>query len=81
MVLNWAFQRRGFEAILDDRGARKCAQVHGIPCRGTLGVILAAKRSDLIPAAKLLCDQLVQAGLLIEPALLSDALRLVGESG
>lgn len=81
MVLNWAFQRRGFEAILDDRAARKCAQVHGIPYRGTLGVILAAKRSGLIPAAKPLCDQLVQAGLLIEPALLSDALRLVGESG
>lgn len=78
-VLNRAMRQRSFEAILDDRAARKCAQIQGIPCRGTLGVILAAKRQGLIPAAKPLCEQVVRAGLLIEPALLQGALRLVGE--
>lgn len=28
-VLTWAIQHPGFEAILDDRAARKCAIVHG----------------------------------------------------
>ncbi len=78
-VLNWAFQRRAFEAILDDRAARKCALILSIPYRGTLGVILAAKKQGLIPAAKLLCDQVVAAGLLIDRTVLSGALSLVGE--
>lgn len=78
-VLSWAFHRRDYEVILDDRAARKCAQVHGIPYRGTLGVILAAKKRGLISEARPLCEQIVQAGLLIDASLLQGALRLVGE--
>lgn len=78
-VLNWACQRRQFEAILDDRAARKCALIQRIPYRGSLGVILAARKQGLIPAAKPLCDQIVEAGLLIDPAVLQGALSLVGE--
>ena len=78
-VLNWASQRRTFEAILDDRAARKCALIHRIPYRGTLGVILAAKKAGLIPAAKPVCNQIVEAGLRIDASVLQGALRLVGE--
>jgi predicted nucleic acid-binding protein len=78
-VLNWASQRNGFEAILDDRAARKCAVIQRIPYRGTLGVILAAKKRNLIPAAKPLCDQIIKAGLLIDATVLRGALALVGE--
>jgi predicted nucleic acid-binding protein len=78
-ALNWACQRPGFEAILDDRAARKCALIQRLPYRGTLGVILAAKKQGLIPAAKPLCDQVVKAGLLIDQTLLQSALGLVGE--
>lgn len=78
-VLNCAAQQRGFEAILDDRAARKCALIQRIPCRGTIGVILAAKKRGLIPAAQPVCDQVVQAGLLIDPSVLQGALGLVGE--
>jgi predicted nucleic acid-binding protein len=78
-VLTWAFTNRMFEAIVDDRAARKCARVQGIPVRGTLGVILTAKSRGLIPAAKPLCAQVVQAGLRIEPAILAGALKLVRE--
>jgi len=78
-VLNWAFHQRDFEAILDDRAARKCAQVHGIPYRGTLGIILAAKKRGLIRAARPVCEKIVEAGLLIEGSLLEKALMLVGE--
>ncbi len=78
-VLNWACQQRDFEAILDDRAARKCALIQRIPYRGTIGVILAAKKQGLISAAKPVCDQVVQADLLIDPAILRGALGLVGE--
>lgn len=78
-MLNWAFSQREFEAILDDRAARKGALVHRIPCRGTIGVILAARKQRLIAAAKPVCDQIVQAGLLLDPVVLQGALSLVGE--
>jgi predicted nucleic acid-binding protein len=37
-VLSWAHEHGDFEAILDDRAARKCAVIERIPVRGTLGV-------------------------------------------
>lgn len=79
MVLTWAFLNPRFEAILDDRAARKCALVQGIPFRGTIGVILAARRNSVISAAKPVCDDLVRSGLLIDATVLREALRLVGE--
>jgi predicted nucleic acid-binding protein len=78
-VLTWALQHSDCEAILDDRAARKCALVNGIPVRGSIGVILAARKRRLIPAAKPVLDDLVRAGLFIEDSLLREALRLVGE--
>ena len=45
----------------------------------TLGVIVAAKVRGLIPAARPVCDAVVQAGLLIRPAVLRDALKLLDE--
>ncbi|MBI5685781.1 MAG: DUF3368 domain-containing protein [Verrucomicrobia bacterium] len=78
-VLNWVRQHPDFEAILDDRAARKCAHVHNLSVRGTLGVILAAKVRRLLPAAKPVCMELVRAGFHIQPTLLSESLRLVGE--
>jgi len=78
-VLSWAHQHRGFEAILDDRAARKCATVERIPVRGTLGVIIAAKVRGLIPSARAVCESIVNAGLRVHPNVLRDALRLVGE--
>jgi predicted nucleic acid-binding protein len=78
-VLDWACRHRDFEAVLDDRAARKCAGIQRIAYRGTLGVILAARKHGLIPAAKPVCEQVVQAGLLIDPVVLRGALGLVGE--
>lgn len=78
-VLNWVFQHPDFEAILDDRAARKCASVYDLRLRGTLGVVLAARVRHLIPAAKPVCIELIQAGFHIEPALVRESLQLVGE--
>ena len=77
-VLNWVFHHPDYEAILDDRAARKCARILGIEYRGTLGVVLAAKQRGLIPEARPVFDELIRAGLLVERALVQGALRLVG---
>ena len=51
----------------------------GIPTRGTLGVSVAAKARGLIPATRSVCDAVAPAGLRIRPAVLPDALKLIGE--
>ncbi|WP_232826136.1 DUF3368 domain-containing protein [Cyanothece sp. BG0011] len=47
-VLAWGYLNKGTEIILDDLAARKCAITLKIPMRGTLGIVLLAKkkRSD-----------------------------------
>ena len=78
-VLSWAHKNKEFEAIIDDRAARKCAVIEQIAVRGTLGVIFAAKVRGLIPRAQPLCEAIVRAGLRLHPRLLREALKLVGE--
>ena len=67
-VLTWARQNPGYEAILDDRAAR-----------GTLGIVLLAKREGLIPRVRPVFEQLLEAGLRIAPEVLDMALDLAGE--
>lgn len=78
-VLTWARRNPGCEAILDDRAARDCAIALGIPVRGTLGVVLAAKREGLIPCVQPIFQRLQDAGLRIAPGVLDTALSLAGE--
>ena len=77
-MLSWAFLHRSL-AILDDMAARRCAAAHRVPVRGTLGLVLVAKREGLIPAARPVLDGLRQAGMYLSDALLNRALTLVGE--
>lgn len=67
------------EAILDDPPARRCAAALGIPVRGTLGVIILAKRKGLVARAEPLFEQLLAQGFRAGPALIQTALRLAGE--
>src|SRR5262249_55830018 len=67
-VLSWACRHPGVEAILDDRAARNCAVALGVPVRGTLGVILLAKKEGNVPLALPLLDELRTAGLRISTA-------------
>jgi len=78
-VLTWARQHPEYEAVLDDRAARNCAVALGIPVRGTLGVLLLAKREGLLDQVQPAFAALVKAGLRIAPEILQAALRLAGE--
>lgn len=69
----------GREAIIDDLAGRKCAESLGVPLRGTLGIVLAAKRRGVIPAARPAIEDLVSAGLYLSRRVIDDALLRVGE--
>lgn len=66
-------------AVLDDGEARACAQSHGLPVIGTLGMILRARQQPLIPAARPLVAQVLAAGSHLSRELVEQALAQVGE--
>lgn len=78
-VLAWAEQQPGTEAILDDLAGRRCAQKLGIPARGTLGLVLAAKQRGQIPTARPVIADLKQAGMYLSDRVINQALDMVGE--
>ena len=78
-VLAIAVANPGMEAIIDDLTGRRCAALLGIPVRGTLGIVLAAKQRGHIAAARPIMEELVKAGLYLSSAVLDKALKRVGE--
>ncbi len=78
-VLSYAVQHPGSEAIVDDQAARACAQSLGVPVRGTIGVILLAKKVGVIERASPLLDRITAAGLHISANMLEAARRLAEE--
>lgn len=78
-VLMWARQNSGFEALLDDRAARICAETLQIPVRGTLGIVLLAKREGLISKVKPVIEELINAGLRIDPVTVQAVKKLARE--
>lgn len=57
----------GAVAVLDDLAGRRCAQALGLPIIGTLGLVLKAKRTGMIPSASEALDAITAAGLYISP--------------
>jgi predicted nucleic acid-binding protein len=78
-VFTWIYNNPGYEAILNDHAAKTAALALEIPVRGTLGVILLAKREGKVEAAKPIFEQLIQVGFRVSTQVLESALRLVGE--
>jgi predicted nucleic acid-binding protein len=78
-ILTYARQHTEFEVIIDDRAARNCAKALKIPVRGTLGIILLAKREQMIPTAKPIVDELIKVGLRIDQGTIQTVLKLAGE--
>ena len=79
-VLSWARARPGWEAVVDDAAARKCASALGIAVLGTLGVVLLAKRRGILPEVQTVLGRLREQGFRIAPDLLRGALRGAGEA-
>jgi predicted nucleic acid-binding protein len=69
----------GWRVILDDRKARRLAARLGLKVIGTVGVLLRAKRSGIIPAIEPFITSLERAGFRMDTDLKVEALRLAGE--
>jgi predicted nucleic acid-binding protein len=66
--------------LMDERRGRKTASLLEIPHIGTCGLLARAKRSGLIRQVSPLLDRLLASGYFLAPALVSDTLRVAGES-
>lgn len=78
-VLALAAEHAGSEVIIDDLAGRKCAASLGIPVRGTLGIVLVAKRRGVIPLARPVLEEMMKAGLYLSKKVLDKALKKVDE--
>lgn len=65
--------------VLDDALARRVAQTLGLPLRGTLGLLLDAKRAGLVSHVVPLLDQLQALRFRLAPETRTAVLQLAGE--
>lgn len=66
--------------LIDERKGRQLAEMEGVSVIGLLGVVLLAKRRQLIPSAReLLLSLEREAGMFLSDSLKESALRSVGE--
>lgn len=66
-------------AVLDERIARRAAKVLGIPCVGTIGILVEAKKRDLLPAVAPLFAELERLRFRFSPVLRAWALEEADE--
>ena len=78
-VLALALSERPCEVVLDDLAARRRATSANILVRGTVGIVLLARREGLIPAARPVIDRLRRSGLFLTDSLAERMLALMGE--
>jgi predicted nucleic acid-binding protein len=57
-VLTLALVSTDCEVVLDDLAGRRCAEAHGIPLIGTLGIVILAKRIGRIAEARPVIEEL-----------------------
>lgn len=79
-VIAYALSRPGHWVGLDDQQARLLAESLGLKVVGCVGVLIRAKRANLIPAVQPLLTALWSAGFHLAPELYREALRLVNET-
>jgi predicted nucleic acid-binding protein len=79
-VIAYANAHRICTVGLDDIRARRLAQEIELDVIGTLGVLLRAKRSTLIPAVRPLLNKIIAEGFRLSTDLYQDVLEIAGES-
>ena len=78
-VIQTALDEAHDSVILDDLKARRVALSLGLQVTGTLGILLQARESGLLPSVKAAISILEKRGMWIGPTLAAKAIRLAGE--
>jgi predicted nucleic acid-binding protein len=78
-VLAWSYEHPGADCILDDLAARRCANLLGLPVRGTLGLVILGKRRGIFPKARPVLERMRRSGMYLSDRVLNRALSKVGE--
>jgi predicted nucleic acid-binding protein len=79
-VLALALESADAEVLLDDALARRIARMLGLRYRGTLGLLLDAKKAGLLAAVGPILDCLRSAGFRLNRETERNVLELAGES-
>jgi predicted nucleic acid-binding protein len=74
-VLSYALANPSWTAILDDGAARKCAVTFGIDVKGSLAIVILAKKRGLIPQAKQLLHTMQEVGLRLDERTIRQVLK------
>ena len=78
-VIGVALELESSIVLIDERAARRYALARGLQVRGTLGVVLHAKRRGLIEHATPLLDYLRRSGFWLDDATYRKARELASE--
>ena len=78
-VLSVALEQPGWEVVLDDHAARREAARLGIPCIGTVGLVLAGQELGIVPSVRDALETLRNGGMYISDKLFRLALDQAGE--
>jgi len=78
-VISFALLNPSYRVILDDREGRRCAETLGCKCIGTAGILVLAKRSNLLPSLRDAFSKLISSGLWLSHDLIEELCRLEGE--
>jgi len=66
-------------AVVDDAAARRCANSLGVPTRGTLSVLVQAKRAGLLAEIAPVLSRVRAAGLYLSDRLVKEVLEQARE--
>lgn len=78
-VLAWVMANPGFEGVLDDLKARRCANELRLRIIGSLRVLIILKEQRLISSIRPAVEKFREAGSYISEALIREALQLADE--
>lgn len=74
-VLSYALANPGWTALLDDGAARKCAVSFGIDVKGSLAIVILARKRGLIPQARQLLHTMQEVGLRLDERTIRQVLK------
>jgi predicted nucleic acid-binding protein len=78
-AISYALTHPGVEAMLDERSGRACATTLGVRPRGTLGLLVLAKRKGVVAEVRPHVEALLAAGYRLGAPLIEMVLADVGE--